>query len=95
MNMKNIYSVLLEEENKNNQSNQYLPTNVDALALAMVNVSFDRGSMDSLAIIVLALDCTTCSTQSYSQGGSSLQNNSNFEIEKEENVDYLHSGTYP
>ena len=59
VNMQDIYSLLLKAWRKNNQSIEYLPTNVHALALAMVNVSFDRGSMDNLIIVVLDLNFTT------------------------------------
>lgn len=89
MNTQDICNLLLEAQRRNNHSTEHLPANVHALALAMVNAAFDRGSMDNLAAVVLALDSTAHSARSYSQRGSSLQRNSNFDIDREENVDDL------
>ena len=66
MNTQDICNLLLEVQRQNNHSTEYLPANVHALALAMVNAAFDRGSMDNLAAVVLALDSTTRPAQSYS-----------------------------
>lgn len=89
MNTQDICNLLLEAQRQINHSMEYLPANVHALALAIVDAAFDRGSMDNLAAVVLALDSTTHSARSYSQRGSSLQKKSNFEIDKEENVNDL------
>ena len=65
MNTQDICNLRLEAQRKNNHSTENLVAKVHALALAMLNVTFDRGSMDNLVVGVLSLDSTTYSAWSY------------------------------